>query len=72
MIVKAAISLNKGTTTKVRVGCIMSDRFSVKVRVHQGSLLSLLLFQIVMNVMTKNARNGVLHEILYADYLIWY
>ena len=50
----------------MRVSSVMSDKFSVKMGVHQGSVLSPLLLAIVINVVTKNARNSVLHEILYA------
>ena len=46
--------------------CIFRE-FEVKVGVHQGSLLSPLLFAIVVDVITKNARRGVVNELLYAD-----
>ena len=42
----------------------------MKVGVHQGSVLSLLLFAIVMNEVTKDVREGVVKELLYAD--AWY
>ena len=70
VIVKAVMSLYEGATTRVRVGSAVSDKFSVKVGVHQGSVLSPLLFAIVMDVVTEDARNGTLHEILYADDLV--
>ena len=60
MVVKAVISLFEAATTNVRVSSVVSDEFSVKVVVHQGSALSPLLFAIVMDVVTENARNGVL------------
>ena len=60
MVVKAVISLFEAATTNVRVSSVVSDEFSVKVEVHQGSALSPLLFTIVMDVVTENARNGVL------------
>ena len=64
MIAIAKTNLYERATRKVRVGSIVSDKFSVKVGVHQDSVLSPLLFAIVMNVVTKDARNGALHEIL--------
>ena len=41
-----------------------------KVGVHQGSVLSALLFAIVVYVITENARRGVVNELLYADDLV--
>ena len=46
------------------------EEFEVKVGVHQGSVLSPLLFAIVVDVITKNARRGVVNELLYADDLV--
>ena len=37
------------------------------VAVHQGSMLSPLFFEIAMDVTTKNARDGVMNKLLYAD-----
>ena len=44
-----------------------SDKFSVKVGIHQDSVLSPLLFAIVMDVVTEGVKEGLLEEILYAD-----
>jgi len=62
--------LYEGATTKVRVGSDFSEKFPFKVGVHQRSILSPLLFAIVMDVVTTEAKKGVLHEILYADDLV--
>ena len=59
-----------GATTKVSIGSVVSDEFSVKVGVYQGSAFSPLVFAIVMGAVTEDARNDMLHEILYADDLI--
>ena len=48
----------------------MSDAFLVKVGVHQGSVLSPLLFIIVMDAVCQAVKTGLLMEILYADDLV--
>ena len=50
----------------MRVGSVMPDEFFVKVGMQQDSALLLFLFATVMD----DARNGVLHEILYVDDLV--
>ena len=39
----------------------------MRVGVHQGSVLSPLIFAIVVDVATEHAREGLLNEILYAN-----
>ena len=39
----------------------------MKVGVHQGSVLSLLLFNIVLEALSREFREGLLWELLYAD-----
>ena len=48
VIVRAVMSLYNGAKTQVRVGSAYSEEFEVKVGVHQGSVLSPLLFAIVV------------------------
>ena len=48
----------------------MSEEFSVKVGVLQGSELSPLLFAMMIDEVTKNARKGWMKQILYADDLV--
>ena len=67
ILVKAMVSLYEGAETKVRVGSGLSEEFSVKVGVHQGSVLSPLLFAMVLDEVTENARKGWMKQILYAD-----
>ena len=67
VIVRAVMSLYHGAKTKFRVG---SEEFSVQVGVHQGSLLSPLLFAIAVDIISENAREGLMNEILYADDLV--
>ena len=70
VIVRTVVSLYDGAKTRVRVGSAYSQEFKVKVGVHQGSVLSPLLFAIVVDAITENARRGVVNELLYADDLV--
>ena len=54
----------------VRVGEGFSQEFEVKVGVHQGSVLSPLLFIIVLEDLSLEFRAGVPWEDLYADDLV--
>ena len=63
----AVMSLDDGAKTRVKVGSAYSKEFEVKVGVHQGSVLSPLLFAIIVNVITENVRKGVANELLHAD-----
>ena len=69
-IVRAVMSLYDDAKTRVRVGSAYSEEFEVNVGVHQESVLSPLLFVIVVYVITENARRGVVNELLYADDLV--
>ena len=42
----------------------------VQVGVHQGSVLLLLLFKIIVDAITENAREGFMNQILFADDLV--
>ena len=70
VIVRAVMSLYEGAKTRVRIGLELSEEFEVKVGVHQGSVLSPLVFVIMVNVVMKNVRNGLMSEMLYADDLV--
>ena len=70
MLVQAVMSLYEGSRTKVRVGSGTSEEFGIRVGVHQRSVLSPLIFAIVVDVVTEHAREGLLNEILYADDLV--
>ena len=70
VMVQAVMSLYDGAKTRVRVGYAYSEEFKVKVSVHQEYVLSPLLFAIVVDVITKKARRGVVDELLYADDLV--
>ena len=59
ILVKAMMSLYEGAEMKFRVGSGLSEEFSVKVGVHRGSVLSPLLFAMVVDKVTENARKGL-------------
>ena len=67
VLVQAVMSLYEGSRMKVRVGSGTSEEFGVRVGVHRGSVLSPLIFTIVVDVVTEHAREGLWNEILYAD-----
>ena len=46
------------------------EKFEVKVVMHQGSVLSLFLFTVLVDVVTEFAREVVLSVLLYADDLV--
>ena len=66
-IVKAMYIISK---SKVCVNGMYSDEFGVEVGVHQGSVLSPLLFVIVMEALSREFRVGCPYELLYADDLV--
>ena len=70
VLVKAVMSLYEGSRTKIRVGSGFSEEFGVRVDVHQGSVLSPLIFAIVVDAVSEHAREALLNEILYADDLV--
>ena len=45
----------------------LSEEFEVKVEMHQGSVLSPILYVVVVDVVTEFVREGALSELLYAD-----
>src|SRR5258706_381475 len=57
----------EGATTSVRLGAGETKEFSVIVGVHQGSVLSPLLFIIVLEELSKKFRVGLSWELFYAD-----
>ena len=58
------------TATMVKLNGGISSGFGVKVGVHQGSVLSPLLFIIVMEALSRTFREGLPMELLYADDLV--
>ena len=70
-LVRAVMAMYKHATTRIRsYGGSVSEWFGVIVGVHQGSVLSPLLFIIVMEAVTHSVREGLPWEMLYADDLV--
>ena len=70
VLVKAVMSWYVGSRTKARVGSGLSEKFWVRISVHQGSVISPFVFAIMVDAVTEQARKGLLIEILYADDLV--
>uniref|UniRef100_A0A1B0CS40 Putative rna-directed dna polymerase from mobile element jockey-like diaphorina citri n=1 Tax=Lutzomyia longipalpis TaxID=7200 RepID=A0A1B0CS40_LUTLO len=65
--VRVVKEMYRGVTTQVRSQCGTSDKFEVRVGVHQGSALSPLLFNIVMDYLTSEVQTQAPWTLLYAD-----
>jgi len=65
------LEMYKNIKTSVRMDGERPDKFVVKVGVHQGSVLSSLLFAVVMDEITRDVTEGGVKEILNADDLFF-
>ena len=63
-------AMYENARSKVRLKTSYSPEFDVNVGVHQGSVLSPLLFAIVMEAISMEFREGCPSELLYADDLV--
>ena len=70
VIVRVVMSHYYRAKTKVRVGSELSQEFMLQVGVHQGFVLSPLLFAIAVDVISENKTEGLMNEILYAHEFI--
>ena len=66
-LVKTVQAMYHNARARVRVGSSLSEEFEVKVGVHQGSVLSPLLFIIVLEALSAELTTGCPWELLYAD-----
>ena len=69
-LICTVMALHTEACTIVRTDAGLSESFEVKVGLHQGSVLSPLLFAAVMNVVSSEARSGLPSELRYADDLV--
>ena len=69
-IVRLVQAMYNNARSQVRVGCEYSEEFEVGVGVHQGSVLSPLLFIIVLEALSRDFRVGVPWELFFADDLV--
>ena len=53
VLVRSLMSLFKGAKTRVRVDSELSEEFDVNVEMHQVSVLSPFLFEVVVDVVTE-------------------
>ena len=69
-LVSVVMVMYERARTQVRVSGELSDDFPVNVGVHQGSVLSPLLFIMVLEALSLEFRSGLPFELLYADDLV--
>ena len=69
-LVSTVMAMYEDAETAVKTENGLTDWFKVLVGLHQGSVLSPLLFIIVMDVISKEIRGGLPWELLYADDLV--
>ena len=69
-LICTVMALYTDTCSVVRTDAKLCENFEVMIGLHQGSVLSPLLFAVVMDVVSSEARSGLTFELLYADDLV--
>ena len=69
-LIKVIMSMYKNARSLVRVNDKLGEEFDVKMGVHQGSVLSPILFAIVLEALSRGFSAGLPWELLYADDLV--
>ena len=69
-LIRTVMALYTEACSVLRTDAGLSESFEVKVGLHQGSVLSPLLFVTVMDVVSSEVRSGLSSELLYADDLV--
>ena len=67
---RTVITLYTEDCTVVKTDAGLNEKFDVKVGLHQGSVLSPLIFAVVMDVVSSETRSDLPSELLYADDLV--
>jgi len=68
--VRIVMDMYRDVKTKVRCTSGTSEEFTIKVGVHQGSVCSPLLFNVVMNDLTEHLMDDLLLTMLFADDIV--
>ena len=66
-LVKIGQSMYRNAQSCVRVNCTVTDDFLVQVGLNKGSVLSPLLFTIVLDAISREISSGCPQELFYAD-----
>jgi hypothetical protein len=69
-LVRVIQSMYQEVNTAVRLREEEREAFPVRIGIHQGSVLSPLLFIIVLEVLSREFRVGLPRELLYVDDLV--
>ena len=69
-IVKVVACMYENAHSQIRVNDSYSNKVNINVGVHQGSVLSPLLFIIVLEALSREFRTGCPWELLYTDDLV--
>ena len=69
-LIRTVMTLYTEACTVVKTDTGLSQRFDVNVGLHQKSVLSPLLFSVVMDGVSSEERSGLPSELLYADDLV--
>lgn len=69
-LIKVIMAMYKNAKSLVSVNGVLCDEFDVKVGMHQGSVLSPILFVIVLEALSQEFRGSLPWEVLYADDLV--
>lgn len=68
--VRVVMLMYKGVSVQVRVNGDLNDEFSVNIGAHQSSILSPLLFIMVLDALSWDFRTGIQWGLLCADELV--
>ena len=69
-IVRVVIAMYENANSKVRINDGYSNSVKVNIEVHQGSVLSPLLFIIVLEALSREFKTGCPWELLYGEDLV--